>query len=95
MQLDDKVMDELLRQLRHSGAAVTLDGLDESVMTRLNAYRREANGMRFLMLAAAFASLTGGAMAGKIWAQPAYAAQSLSPFAPVTALAPSTLLDAR
>lgn len=93
--LDEGLMDDFLKQLRRAPPGGLLDGLDDSVMAGLSARRREASGAHRFMALAALVSLGGGAFAGVATSEPVVAARPLSPFAPITALAPSALLDTR
>lgn len=87
------MVDDLLRQLKHAPPAGLLDGLDDMVMTALAERRHDMVRTKRMTALAGFVSLGGGAFAGAIMGQPAAAAPTLSPFAPVNALAPSILLD--
>lgn len=93
--LDEDMMDDFLKQLRRAPPSGLLEGLDDRVMAMLAVRQREATGAQRFMALAAMMSLGGGAFAGMAMGEPAVAARPLSPFAPVTALAPSTLLDSR
>lgn len=95
MNLDEDMMDDLLKQLRRAPPSGLLEGIDDRVMATLTMRHREASGAQRLMALAAMVSLGGGAFAGMTMGEPAQAARPLSPFAPVTALAPSVLLDPR
>lgn len=87
-------MENILRQLRSPPPLGLLEGFDDRVMTSLVARKRESVGTQRFMALAAMVSLGGGAFAGMATNEPV-AARPLSPFAPVTALAPSVLLDPR
>ena len=93
--LDEDAMDNYLRQLRQTPPDRLLAGLDERVMGALVVRRKEAGMAQRFMVLAALISLGGGALAGVSTGEHASAARPLSPFAPATALAPSTLLDPR
>lgn len=88
-------MEDLLKQLRQAPPSGLLDGFDDKVMAMFAMRQREASGAQRFMALAAMVSLGGGAFAGMAMGEPAQAARPLSPFAPVTALAPSALLDPR
>ncbi len=88
-------MDDFLKQLRHPPPVGLLDGVDDNVLAMLSDRRRETGASYRLMALAAVVSLGWGAFAGVTTRAPIVAARALSPFAPSTALAPSTLLDAR
>jgi hypothetical protein len=94
-ELDEDMMDDLLKQLRRAPSSDLLEGFDDRVMTSLAMRKREVSGAQRFMAFAAMVSLGGGAFAGMTMGEPAQAAHPLSPFAPATALAPSALLDPR
>ncbi|MGQ2936495.1 hypothetical protein [Sphingopyxis sp.] len=88
-------MDKELRILKRVDLpAAALGDLDNRVIGALAVCRREAAVTHRLMTLAAFVSLGGGVVAGSVLPGSAAAASPLSPFGPVSALAPSTLLDA-
>jgi hypothetical protein len=95
MDLDEDMMDDLLKQLRRAPPSGLLEGIDDRVMATLTKRQREVSGAQRFMALAAMVSLGGGAFAGMTMGEPAQAARPLSPFAPVTTLAPSVLLDPR
>lgn len=90
----EDMMDGILRQLRSVPLDGSLDGLDDRVMAALAVQRREARATQRATALAAVISLMVGGVAGISMTEPA-AARPLSPLAPVTALAPSSLLDMR
>lgn len=87
-------MEDFLKQLRSPSPPGLLEGVDDRVMTSLAVRHRETVGTQRFMALAAMVSLGGGAFVGMAMSEPV-AARPLSPFAPVTALAPSVLLDPR
>lgn len=93
--LDGVIMDDLLRQLRHSPPAEFLDALDDRVLGALAERGRDVTRVRRMTAFAAFLSLGSGAFAGALTGEPVAAARPLSPLTPMNALAPSVLLDAR
>ncbi len=86
-------MNDELHILRAIELPQAFDALDDRIMSGLAVCRREAVATRRLMALAAFVSLGTGAVVGSAIPQTAVAASPLSPFGPVSALAPSTLLD--
>jgi hypothetical protein len=90
-------MDKELRILKRVDLpAAALDAISitgSSVLWRYVAGEAAVTVHR-LMTLAAFVSLGGGVVAGSVLPGSAAAASPLSPFGPVSALAPSTLLDA-
>lgn len=88
-------MDDYLRQLRRAPPSGLFDGLDDRVFSALALRRKETTMAQRFMVLSAFISLGGGAIAGIASAEPVGRGPSLSPFAPVSALASSALLDSR
>lgn len=93
--MDEHMADNYLNRLRRAPPLGLLDDLDDRVMAALVLRKREANGAQWMMALAAFISLGSGAYAGISMTQNAGVERALSPFAPVNALAPSTLLETR
>ncbi|NBW77237.1 hypothetical protein [Novosphingobium sp. TH158] len=93
--MNEDMMEDLLKQLRRAPPSGLLEGFDDRVMATLAVRKREVSGAQRLMALAAMVSLGGGAFAGMAMGEPVQAARPLSPFAPMTALAPSALLDPR
>lgn len=94
-KLEEVEVEEMLKKMRGRSTAVTLDGIDDIVIALFRSYRNDTLRIRRYMFAAALLSLGAGTMVGVNSVETAAKARSVSPFAPVTALAPSTLLDSR
>ncbi|SEH18236.1 hypothetical protein SAMN05428974_2461 [Sphingopyxis sp. YR583] len=87
-------MDEL-RILNTTVMPQALDALDSRVLDALATRRRETISLRRAMAVAALVSLGGGVVAGSAFVPDAVAASPLTPFAPDSPLASSTLLNGR
>lgn len=88
-------MDDELRKLNAAALPSALDALDDHVLAALAVRKAEAAATRRLMAVAALFSLSGGVVAGSVFAPAAVAASPLTPLIPASPLAPSTILDAR
>ena len=86
---------DTLRRLHEAEVPSTLLAIDDRVMDSLAQRSAEMAGNRQLMTAAAVFSLIGGVVAGSAFNPAPVAASDLTPLAPASALAPSTLLDPR
>jgi hypothetical protein len=93
--LGEDIMDNYFKELRETPPLEMLDGLDDRVMDALAMRRREVGMTRNLMLLSAVLSLGGGALVGISTNHRDAQASPLSPLVSTTALAPSSLLDAR
>lgn len=89
------MLDDLFTQFRRAPPMGLLDGMDDRVMAALAERKRDMTQGKRMTAFAAVMSLGGGAFAGAAMGEPMTAARPLSPFAPINALAPSVLLDAR
>ena len=88
-------MDDELRILNAAAMPAALDALDDRILHMLAIRQRDASAMGRMVALAAFISLGGGVVAGSVFVPSPVAARSLTPLAPVSSLAPSTLLDPR
>lgn len=89
------MLDDLFTQFRRAPPMGLLDEMDDRVMAALAERKRDMTQGKRMTAFAAVMSLGGGAFAGAAMGEPMTAARPLSPFAPINALAPSVLLDAR
>lgn len=85
-------LDQSLDRLANIPVPEGLAMIDDAILASLPVHREDAKLGSRLMGVAGIVALAIGIAGGSFTSGPAVAAQPLSPFAPASALAPSTLL---
>jgi hypothetical protein len=88
-------LDSAFAQLSQMPSPKAIGSLDDAVLASLAERQQDNAAARPLMGIAAMMALGIGVVGGSVVSDPAGAAKPLSPFAPASTLAPSTLLDVR
>lgn len=86
-------LDDTLSRLSQLPMPEAMEFIEENVFIALAIRQRDAAASRPLMGVAVIVALGLGVAGGSLLSGPAVAASSLSPLAPASVLAPSSLLD--